>query len=353
MEQEQTVNPPAAKKKFQIKFVILPLILLGAAYFGYTKWDYARKHEVTDNATIETSLMPVLTRVSGYVKTISVNDYDTVHAGQLLVELDDAEMQAQLNEMEADLRSTLADVANAQASVNQANVGLGVNAGNMNLNKIRINKAQSDFERDKTLFEQGAITKKQFEDSKFNLEQSKQQLSTSGADMSGAQSKIAVLQSNVNKAASAVELKKARIEQQKLKISYNKIIASISGKIGKKNISIGQFVQPGTPMFTIVNDSTYWVIANFKENQISRFHEGMKVDIELDAYPELKLTGHIESLSDATGSKTALLPADNASGNYVKVTQRLPVKIAIDNLKEHKAILRAGFSAKVVVPLQN
>jgi membrane fusion protein (multidrug efflux system) len=344
-------NQTATKKKSPVRFIILGVLLIGGGFFGYSKWKYATTHESTDNAQVETTLVPVLPRVGGYIKDITVKDYDSVNTGQLLVTLDDAEMQAQLDEMEADLRSAEADIVNAQAAVRQADISLGTNKGSITLNQIRLQKAEQDLKRDENLFAENAITKKQLDDSRFNVDQAKQQEANSGSDLSSAQSRIAVLQSNVVKSQAAIELKKARIEQQRLKISYTKIYAPASGKLGKKNVSLGQFVQAGTPLFTIVNDSTFWVVANFKENQIERMHPGMEVDLELDAYPNLAIKGNIESLSDATGARFALLPPDNASGNFVKVTQRVPVKITIKDAGKLRDKLRAGLSVKVEVPL--
>ena len=345
MENQTTTT----RKKSPVRFIVLVVILLALGYYGYTKWKYATTHETTDNAQIETSLVPVLPRVSGYVKEVTVRDYDSVKAGQLLVTLDDAEMQAQLDEMEADLRSAEADIHNAQASVNQAKVGLGSNKGTITLSQIRLEKAEQDLKRDENLFAENAITKKQLEDSRFNVDQAKQQVVNSGSDLNSAQSRVVVLESNIPKSLASIDLKKAKIEQQRLKISYTKVYAPSSGKLGKKNISPGQFIQAGTPLFTIVNDSTYWVVANFKENQIEHMHAGMEVNLELDAYPDLKIKGNIESLSDATGAKFALLPPDNASGNFVKVTQRVPVKISIQNINQLKDKLRAGLSVRVEV----
>ena len=153
----------------------------------------------------------------------------------------------------------------------------------------------------------------------------------------------------MEKTTAALAVKQARIEQTKLKISYTKIFAPQSGKIGKKNISEGQFVQAGTPLFSIVDDSTYWIVANFKENQIQHLTPGKSVDIEIDALPDLKLKGTIQSVSDATGAKFSLLPPDNASGNFVKVTQRVPVKIEINDIAKYKTLLRAGLSVFVSV----
>lgn len=338
---------PTPRKKSIVKRVILIAILLVAAYFGYKKIDFVFTHETTDNAQIETQITPVLPRVAGFVKTITVRDYDSVKAGQLVVELDDAELQTQLLEMEADFRQAEVDVVNAKASLNNAIVSLNVNKGNIDLSQMRRKKAEEDLKRDQNLFNDQAITRKQLDDTKFTVETSAQQLENSKTELSAAQSRIAVLQAGIQKATATLDVKKAKIEQTKLKITYTKIYAPQAGKIGKKNVSEGQYVQAGTPLFSIVNDTTYWVIANFKENQLKKLYPGKEVDIEIDAFPDLKIKGVIESLSEATGAKFSLLPPDNASGNFVKVTQRVPVKIQIKNINQYRNMLRAGLSVFV------
>ena len=336
------------EKKSPVKAIVLILILLVAGYFGYKKINFVLTHETTDNAQIETQITPVLPRVAGYVKSIAVKDYDSVKTGQLVVELDDAELQTQLLEMEADYRQAEVDVINAKASLNNAIVTLRVNNGNIDLSQMRRKKAEDDLKRDQSLFADQAITKKQLDDSKFVVETAAQQSENSKTDLTAAQSRIAVLQAGVQKAAAGLDVKKAKIEQTKLKLTYTKIYAPQAGKIGKKNVSEGQYVQAGTPLFSIVNDSTYWVIANFKENQLKKLYPGKEVDIEIDAFPDLKIKGIIQSLSDATGAKFSLLPPDNASGNFVKVTQRVPVKIQIKDIEKYRNMLRAGLSVFVV-----
>jgi membrane fusion protein (multidrug efflux system) len=213
---------------------------------------------------------------------------------------------------------------------------------------MRMQKAQDDLKRDQSLYNDQAITKKQLDDSKFSLETAAQQVSNSKTDLTAAQSRIAVLQAGVSKAEAALGVKKAKIAEIQLKLTYTKVYAPQAGKIGKKNVSEGQYVQAGTPLFSIVNDTTYWVVANFKENQLRKLYPGKEVDIEVDAYPDLKLKGKIESLSEATGAKFSLLPPDNASGNFVKVTQRVPVKIQIEDIDKYKTVLRAGLSVNIV-----
>ena len=340
------------KKKSPVRLIIVSLVLIAGAFYGWKKITYAMHHESTDNAQVETLLVPVLPRVPGYVKQISVRDFDSVRAGDLVAQLDDAELQSQLLQMEADLSSAEAEISNAKAALNNAIVSLKVNRGNIELATIRQQKAEKDYNRDKNLINDQAITQRQLDDSRFNVESASQQVSNSKNELTAAESRISILQASVRKAEATLVARKASIEQQKLKISYTQIYAPLAGKIGKKNISEGQFVQAGTPIFTIVNDTSFWVVANFKESQIRKLHPGMEVDIELDAYPNLKLKGKVESLSDATGARFALIPPDNASGNFVKVTQRIPVRIEFLNAQEHKDVLRAGLSANVSIPVE-
>jgi membrane fusion protein (multidrug efflux system) len=199
------------------------------------------------------------------------------------------------------------------------------------------------------LFAAQAITKKQVDESEFQVAAANQEVANAQTELATANNRIAVLKENINRANATIQMKQAKIDETILKISYTKISTPVNGKIGKKNVSVGQFVQAGTPIFSIVNDSSYWVVANFKESQLESLTEGKKVKLRIDAYPDLAITGTILSLSDATGAKFSLLPPDNSSGNFIKVTQRIPVKISIDNQAAFKNILRAGMSVFITV----
>ena len=306
-------------------------------------------HETTDNAQIETSIVPVLTRIGGYVKTIAIKDYDSVGQNQLVAEIDDAELQMQLEEQKADLQQTTAEVSNAKAQLDNAILSLKNNKGVIDLRTIKQKKSTNDLTRDQNLFKEQAITKKQLEETEYQLSSANQELSNAQTELATANNKITVLKENVNRALALIDMKKTKIKETELKLSYTKIITPSAGKIGKKNINIGQFVQAGTPLFSIVNDSSYWIVANFKESQLESLQEGKKVNIRVDAYPDLAVEGTILSLSDATGAKFSLLPPDNSSGNFIKVTQRIPVKIAINNQATFKNKLRAGMSVFITV----
>jgi membrane fusion protein (multidrug efflux system) len=336
------------KKKLPLKPIILTAVLLVGGYFGFKKIQFSVTHETTDNAQIETQIVPVLPRVSGYIKSLNIKDFDSVGKGQLLAEIDDAELQAQLDELKAAMQQASTEVVNAQATLQNAIATLSVSKGNITLSEVRRKKAEDDQHRDQQLLNDGAITRKQADDSHFNLETAQQQLTNSKSEYTSAQTRIAILNAGVQRAKDAVAVMQTKIAQVELKLSYTKILAPMGGKIGRKTISEGQYVQAGAPLFSIVNDSTFWVVANFKENQVEALTPGKKVELRVDAYPNLKITGTVASLSEATGAKFALLPPDNSSGNFVKVTQRVPIKIWIDNDKQYRDLLRAGMSVFVV-----
>ncbi len=337
------------QKQANIRKVVIGTLLVVALYFGGKKVVFSITHETTDNAQIETSIVPVLTRIAGYVKTISIKDYDSVGQNQLVAEIDDAELQMQLEEQKADLQQSLADVSNAQAQLENGILALKNNKGLIDLKTIKQKKSNNDLSRDQNLFKEQAITRKQLEETEFQLSSSNQELSNAQTELATANNRIAVLRQNVNRANALIDMKKTKIKETELKLSYTKIITPSAGKIGKKNINIGQFVQAGTPLFSIVNDSSYWIVANFKESQLESLEEGKKVNIRLDAFADLVIEGTILSLSDATGAKFSLLPPDNSSGNFIKVTQRIPVKIAINNQAAFKNKLRAGMSVFITV----
>lgn len=344
MEQNQSSNKAATIRK-----VVIGALVGVALFFGGRKVIFSLTHETTDNAQIETSIVPVLTRIAGYVKTVDVKDFDSVSQNQLVVEIDDADLKMQLEEQQSELQQANAELANAKAQLANAILSLQSNKGTIDLKKIRQQKSLNDLKRDQSLFKEQAITRKQVEESEFQVASANQEVVNAQTDLATAKNRIEVLKENLNRATAMIEMKKTRIKETELKLSYTKITAPVTGKIGKKNISIGQFVQAGTPLFSIVNDSSYWIVANFKESQLPDLQEGKQVKIRVDAFPDLDVKGTIVSLSEATGAKFSLLPPDNSSGNFIKVTQRVPVKISIDNQAAFKNKLRAGMSVFITV----
>lgn len=338
-------------KKF-LPRIILIIVLGIAGYFGYNKYKYAQSHEETDNAQIETYFVPVLPRMAGYVKTVNVKDYDLVQKDQILVEIDTDEAKLVLDELEADYKQSLTDIENAKANINNLNITIQSSNANLKANYLRQEKAKKDADRDANLVAENAITRKQADDSKSNADILSAQYDAGKEDILTAKSRMPILQAALHKAESVLAVKRVKIEQQKLKLTYGKVYAPSSGHIGKKSIEAGQFIQAGQPLMTIVQDNSFWVIANFKETQVGNLKIGDEVDLKMDAYPDKPIKGKIMSISESTGAKTSLLPPDNASGNFVKVTQKIPVKIEILDLEKYRNILRAGLSLEVSVPLK-
>lgn len=344
----ETENPI---KKYLPKVILIGVIGV-VAYYGYTKYEYAVSHEDTDNAQVETYFVPVLPRMAGYVKAVNVKDYDVVRKDEVLAEIDTDEARLVLDELKADFVQSQTDVENAKANINNLNVTVKSSQANLKANFLRREKAKKDAERDANLLADNAITRKQGEDSKSNAEILAAQYEAGQEDILTSKSRMPILQAALHKAQSVLAVKRVKIEQQKLRLTYSKVYAPTSGRIGKKNIEAGQFIQAGQPLMTVVQDTTFWVVANFKETQVSKLKIGDETELKLDAYPDKILKGKIISISDATGAKSSLLPADNASGNFIKVTQRVPVKIEILDLEKNKGILRAGLSLEVSVPLK-
>lgn len=338
-------------KKF-LPRIILVVVLIVASYFGYTKYKYSQSHIETDNAQIETYFVPVLPRMAGYVKTVNVKDYDLVKKDQVLAEIDTDEATLILEELKADYAQSLTDIENAKANITNLNMSVKSNNSNLKVAYLRREKSRKDGERDRNLLAANAITQKQADDSKAVGDVAEAQYEAGQEDILTLKSRMPILQAALHKAEAVLAVKRVKIEQQKLKLTYSKVYAPSSGRIGKKSIEAGQFVQAGQPLMTIVQDNSFWVVANFKETQVGNLKIGDEVDLKMDAYPEKPIKGRILSIAESTGAKTSLLPPDNASGNFVKVTQKVPVKIEILDLEKYRNILRAGLSMEVSVPLK-
>lgn len=338
-------------KKF-LPRIILAVVLVAAAYFGFGKYKYSISHEDTDNAQIETYFVPVLPRMAGYVKTVNVKDYDLVKKNQVLAEIDTDEAKLILDELEADYKQSLTDIENAKANISNLNITVQSANANLKANYLRREKAKKDSDRDTKLVADNAITRKQADDSQSNADILAAQYEAGQEDILTVKSRMPILQAALHKAEAVLAVKRVKIEEQKLKLTYGKVYAPSSGRIGKKSIEAGQFVQAGQPLMTIVQDNSFWVIANFKETQVRHLKMGADAELKLDAYPDKILKGKIVSISESTGAKSSLLPPDNASGNFVKVTQRVPVKIEIENVQNYRDLLRAGLSLEVSIPLK-
>ncbi len=344
-------NNEEKKPKKKIMPVILGLIILSGAVYGISKYRYSLHHEVTDDAQIEGDINPVIARVAGYVKQINFEENQFVEKGDTLVTLDDQDLQIKMQQAEAALENAEATVLVAEANANAASAGLQTSKSGVEAAKVKAWKSAQDFNRYQNLLNDTAITQQQFESAKAEKEGSEAQLNVALGQQSSSGVMIAAAEKQVAVARSLVAQRKADLNYAKLQLSYASIVAPVSGFASRKNIQPGQLVNAGSPLFAIVTDTGVYIIANFKETQLTKMQKDQPVEIKVDAYPDTTISGKVYGFSPATGAKFSLLPPDNATGNFVKVVQRLPVKILIDAGKELKERLRPGMSVKVAVAI--
>ncbi|MBS1771932.1 MAG: HlyD family secretion protein [Bacteroidetes bacterium] len=362
-ENTQEQQPKPKSKRFAI---VLGILVVVGATFGITKYIHSMHHEETDDAQVDAYISPVIPRVSGYVNEIKVTDNQMVKKGDTLLVLDDRDLRIKLEQAEAALAAAQSGVSIAEATTtaSQANVATteaNVSALEAQIEAAKVNvwRATQDFNRYSNLIKDKSITQQQFEQAQAAKQTAERQLQVIVEQKNAAirQSKAAASQSNatskqISVAEATIKQKQAEVDAAKLNLSYTVITAAQDGMVSKINIQPGQLVQAGQSLFNVVGDGSVWVIANFKETQLSKMKVGEKVTVSIDAFDGHEFEAKLVSLSPATGAKFTLLPPDNASGNFVKVVQRVPVKIAFTNPNDAMVKqLRPGMNAIVDVHL--
>ena len=337
------------KKKNKVMPIILIVIIALSAFFGIQKYIYSQHHEDTDDAQFEGDISPVLPRVSGFVTMLNVSDNMKVKEGDTLVKLDDRDYKIKLDQAQSALDNAIANVAVVKANNVASFANYETAKANLDAAKIKVWKATEDYKRYEKLLADKAITQKLFDDTKADKESIEAQLEVANKQVAAAQRQDDAAGQQISYAQSIVAQRQADLDFAKLQLSYTTLVAPVSGIVSKKNVELGQFVQAGQSLFAIVLDSDVWVVANFKETQLEKMKVNQTVDIVVDAYKDKKIEGYIHSFSAATGARFSLLPPDNASGNFVKVVQRVPVKIKLKADKEILNLLRPGLSVRVVV----
>jgi membrane fusion protein (multidrug efflux system) len=339
----------------RLPYIIGAVVLVAAVTFGVRRWIYSRSHESTDDAQVDGHITAIAPKVQAFVDRVLVDDNLHVKTGDTLVVLDDRDLKLKLEAAEADLRTAQSAVGTAQrAGQARAQIQVGrAQAASAEASvasaEAAFRKAAADLERYRGLAAQKIIAAQQldaaqaaYDAARANLDAAKRQAAAAGsqvtafnAALSGAEARLASAQSAVDNA--------------KLQLSYTVLTAPQSGTIAKRSVEPGALVQVGQNLMSIVPDSELWVTANMKETQLKNVRVGDRVEFTVDAYPGRHFTGHVESLSPATGARFALLPPDNATGNFTKVVQRVPVRIAVDNPANPAAPLRPGMSVDVTI----
>ena len=362
---------------------IIPLIVLLAAaalLFGIaghlTGWLGNRPNQVTDDAYLKADMTPLSTRISGTVRKVNVNDYQSVKAGQILLELDDDDYRATLNQAQAALAASQAALADnqsakriqnaqidaAKAGIVQAEAAINVAKAGIASASPALDRASTELHRQQALFDSKAATHQQLEEASAQQGQLSGVVEARKADLARAEGALATSQSELEAAKrqrealntkddvykADIEAKKAAIVVARVNLAYTRIAAPTDGTVGERHALEGQLVAPGTEVIDLVQNNV-WVQANFKETQLTNMRVGDTADVRIDTFPNRVFRGKVEQLSPASGSQFALLPPDNATGNFTKVVQRVPVKIVFSPGQPYLDRLRPGFSAVVTV----
>ncbi|MGK9233939.1 HlyD family secretion protein [Inquilinus limosus] len=326
-------------------------ILAGIVASGWTlssnwdRWTGASRFQRTDDAFVAGDTTPLATQVSGYVRAVAVDDYEVVKAGQLLAEIDPADYQAQRDLAQADLAAARASVAGIadkraiqSALIEQAKAAIDIA-------RAELVRASAEATRQHDLLQTGIVgTEQHVQQADADAAKAAGTLSLSQSQLTQQQALLTALDTEEREDAAQVAAAEARLKLAQDNLGYTRILAPADGMTGARQVRPGQFVSPGTQVVTLVPLAKVWVVANLKETQMTNIRVGDRATVTVDAFPDVVLSGKVDSWSPGTGSVFALLPPDNATGNFTKVVQRVPVKIALDPNPALGALIRPGMS---------
>jgi membrane fusion protein, multidrug efflux system len=343
---------PAASRSRAIKRSLLALGLLagvaGGAYYGYDYWTNGRFLVSTDDAYVQADATIVAPKVSGYIADVLVEDNQPVKSGQVLARIDDRDFRASLDQARADVAAAEASVHNIGAEITLQDAEIAQATAQVASTKASLTFAEADAERYRDLMKTGAGTVQRAQQTEATRAEAAAQLQRDQAALTAAERKIAVLTTSREQAEAQAERSRAARRQAELNLSYTTIRAAVDGAVGARSLRVGQYVAAGTQLMAIVPLHAVYVVANFKETQLADVQPNQPVEVEIDSYPGVKLKGRVDSLSPASGLQFALLPPDNATGNFTKIVQRIPVKITFDGADVSK-VLRAGMSVEPTI----
>ncbi|MCS4238629.1 HlyD family secretion protein [Myroides odoratus] len=376
-------NNTATKKPLNKKFIVAlgAIVLFGGGY-GIYKYIHSLAHESTDDAQIETKITPIVSKIPGYIKTIYIQDNQVVKKGDTLIRLDDTEYAIQVEQAKANYQAALSQlqvaeagehtsqstVLSSQAGASTAQANVATAQANIDAAKTQLWRASNDYDRYNRLYQSQSITKQQYEQALAAKETAEKQVVVLQEQLKAVekQAQAVAQQVNISKsqavastsqidaAKAVVDQAKANLDHAALYLSYTVITAKEDGQVSKINLQAGQLIQPGQGLFNTVQKGNIWVVANFKETQMEYIREGQAVNIKVDAFPKHKFEGVINSMSPATGAKFALLPPDNASGNFVKTVQRIPVKITFTNPEDEMLVyVKPGMNVDIDVNIKS
>jgi membrane fusion protein (multidrug efflux system) len=349
---EQVAKIGLRSSRHTIKRAALMLALAfgatGAADFGYYYLKIGRYLESTDDAYVKADSTIIAPKVSGYIAEVLVADNEAVKAGQLLARIDDRDFQTAVNQAKADVAAAEAAIRNIDAQIELQEPLIQQQAAEVDATEANLKFAQEERARYDGLMKSGSGTVQRAQQTDAALRSQTALLQQGKAGLLAANKKIEVLSTERAKAVAQLDHARAIEQQAALNLSYTKITAPVNGTVGARSLRVGQYVQAGTQLMAVVPLDAVYVVANFKETQLTNVRNGQPVELKVDSFHSIRLKGHVDSLSPASGLEFALLPPDNATGNFTKIVQRVPVKIALDD-RSLQGLLRPGMSAEPTI----
>ena len=350
IDTDTSTNAAATTRRNPVPLIILAVVLIGGGYWGYGKWSWNRVHESTDNAQVEGTIVPVISRVGGYVQSVNAADDRHVDASIALVGIDDREYKVKVAQADADLAAARASAGargvegQAAALVQSASSQRAVSDAQVIAARAQQTRAKQDLDRAKDLVAKQIVSKAQLDAAQAAYDAAVATVVATEKQVNAAQSGITGAEAGVRLASARFLAAQAARDNAALQLSYTQVITPVAGTVESKMVEVGQLVQAGQTLMSVVSDTGKFIKANFKETQLSKIRVGQKVEFEVDAYDGAKAEGEVESISSATGARFAMLPPDNATGNFTKVVQRIPVRIRITKDLGKDRPLRPGMS---------
>ena len=320
------------------------LALAGASYFGWQYWTVGRFEVSTDDAYVRADSTIIAPKVSGYLVEVLVADNEEVKAGQVLARIDDRDFVNALAQAKADVAAAAATIANKQAALDAQQAAIDAAHATIVLDEANAAFAKQEDERYSALAVKGFGSVQNAQQAASRIAAARAAVARDEAALQNATRQLDVLKAELAQAQAALARARATQDQAELNLSYTQIVSPIAGVVGNRSLRVGQYVQAGTQLMAVVPVSAAYIVANYKETQLTDVRPGQRVEIEVDTYPGQVFRGRVDSLSPASGQEFALLPPDNATGNFTKVVQRIPVKIVLDADNPFALVLRPGMS---------
>lgn len=350
---ENQIKMTAKKKKLKSysRNIIAVLVVVGVSVYVAYHTLHIGKVEFTDNAQIKQHVIPINSRIRGYIKEIRFEEYQKIKKGDTLILIDDSEFRLKLNQENANYQKVNKEKSALHSSFETTKNNILISEASIKEAVVKMENAEKDFERYEILIKQGAVSREKYDKIKMDKDIAKAQ-----HEKLIHQKKSYLLSKDehahyLSQQDALIELAKVSMELAHLNFSYTVITAPCDGVTGRKNIQEGQLVEDGQTLVNLVNKQDKWITANFRESQIRNIHPGSLVEIKVDAFPNTSFLGMVKSISDATGSSFSLIPQDNSTGNFVKVQQRIPVRIEFSEENDNKYMqqIRSGMNVECLV----